>query len=158
MSLIAREHSDCKDEIIDFFHTILVLEGEDKTFLSFCVGDLAEIKDPNSKPIMRSLFDGGRIDEEIITWNCIEDIYQTWGDDLLACKEDPLKFFSPERLSYLKKISGKTPPENDGQDTASWLRPEKPAKKKIGRNDPCPCGSGKKYKKCCLTKALTAPK
>ncbi|MDE6852061.1 MAG: SEC-C domain-containing protein, partial [Lachnospiraceae bacterium] len=21
--------------------------------------------------------------------------------------------------------------------------------KKIGRNDPCPCGSGKKYKHCC---------
>ena len=21
--------------------------------------------------------------------------------------------------------------------------------KKVGRNDPCPCGSGKKYKKCC---------
>ncbi len=24
---------------------------------------------------------------------------------------------------------------------------------KVGRNDPCPCGSGKKYKKCCLGKA-----
>ena len=24
--------------------------------------------------------------------------------------------------------------------------------KKIGRNDPCPCGSGKKYKKCCMQK------
>ena len=23
---------------------------------------------------------------------------------------------------------------------------------KIGRNEPCPCGSGKKYKKCCLNK------
>ena len=23
---------------------------------------------------------------------------------------------------------------------------------KIGRNDPCPCGSGKKYKKCCANK------
>jgi preprotein translocase subunit SecA len=23
------------------------------------------------------------------------------------------------------------------------------AKKQVGRNDPCPCGSGKKYKKCC---------
>ncbi|HIP18649.1 MAG TPA: hypothetical protein EYG78_04860 [Sulfurovum sp.] len=23
---------------------------------------------------------------------------------------------------------------------------------KIGRNDPCPCGSGEKYKKCCLKK------
>ncbi|WP_369126216.1 SEC-C metal-binding domain-containing protein [Bacillus massiliigorillae] len=21
--------------------------------------------------------------------------------------------------------------------------------KKVGRNEPCPCGSGKKYKKCC---------
>ncbi|MBI2631967.1 SEC-C domain-containing protein [Candidatus Pacearchaeota archaeon] len=25
-------------------------------------------------------------------------------------------------------------------------------KEKIGRNDPCPRGSGKKYKKCCLEK------
>ncbi|WP_422361412.1 SEC-C metal-binding domain-containing protein [Reichenbachiella sp.] len=24
------------------------------------------------------------------------------------------------------------------------------AKKDPGRNDPCPCGSGEKYKKCCL--------
>ena len=23
---------------------------------------------------------------------------------------------------------------------------------KVGRNDPCPCGSGRKYKKCCLLK------
>jgi preprotein translocase subunit SecA len=27
--------------------------------------------------------------------------------------------------------------------------------KKVGRNDPCPCGSGKKYKKCCLEKEET---
>lgn len=26
--------------------------------------------------------------------------------------------------------------------------------KKIGRNDPCPCGSGKKYKQCCLNKVV----
>ena len=29
------------------------------------------------------------------------------------------------------------------------LEPTK-VKKKVGRNDPCPCGSGKKHKKCCL--------
>ncbi len=31
--------------------------------------------------------------------------------------------------------------------------PEQPyvnTQPKVGRNDPCPCGSGKKYKKCCL--------
>ncbi|MCL1481322.1 MAG: SEC-C domain-containing protein [Marinobacter sp.] len=26
--------------------------------------------------------------------------------------------------------------------------------KKFGRNKPCPCGSGKKYKKCCATTTL----
>jgi len=34
---------------------------------------------------------------------------------------------------------------------------QKNKKTKIGRNDPCPCGSGKKYKKCCLKKTK-APK
>ncbi|MCK4398142.1 MAG: SEC-C domain-containing protein [Methanophagales archaeon] len=28
-------------------------------------------------------------------------------------------------------------------------KPRSKSKVKIGRNDPCPCGSGKKYKKCC---------
>lgn len=30
--------------------------------------------------------------------------------------------------------------------------------KKIGRNDPCPCGSGKKYKVCCISKSQTLKK
>lgn len=37
-----------------------------------------------------------------------------------------------------------------GQD---WLKEPGPAVRpmpKVGRNQPCPCGSGKKYKKCCL--------
>lgn len=29
---------------------------------------------------------------------------------------------------------------------------ERAKRGKIGRNEPCPCGSGKKYKKCCLNK------
>ncbi|MCK4727443.1 MAG: SEC-C domain-containing protein, partial [Desulfobacterales bacterium] len=28
-------------------------------------------------------------------------------------------------------------------------QPVRRSKKKVGRNQPCPCGSGKKYKKCC---------
>ena len=27
-----------------------------------------------------------------------------------------------------------------------------PSRVKVGRNAPCPCGSGKKYKKCCIRK------
>ena len=39
----------------------------------------------------------------------------------------------------------------DINDLEILLNPpkQKRTEKKIGRNDPCPCGSGKKYKKCC---------
>ena len=33
--------------------------------------------------------------------------------------------------------------------TAASQREAVPVGKKVGRNDPCPCGSGKKYKRCC---------
>ncbi len=41
-------------------------------------------------------------------------------------------------------------PENIA-DLTRLLNPLKPAiaEKKVGRNEPCPCGSGKKYKNCC---------
>ncbi len=38
-------------------------------------------------------------------------------------------------------------------DSSTSLRPYSPTGSKIGRNDPCPCGSGKKYKKCGLINA-----
>ena len=38
----------------------------------------------------------------------------------------------------------------DISDLEKALNPPLPARsEKFGRNDPCPCGSGKKYKKCC---------
>ena len=35
---------------------------------------------------------------------------------------------------------------NDKEETSVKRRPKRV--QKIGRNDPCPCGSGKKYKQC----------
>jgi len=35
----------------------------------------------------------------------------------------------------------------DGEMVGATVRRESP---KVGRNDPCPCGSGKKFKKCCM--------
>ncbi|MDD5309763.1 MAG: SEC-C metal-binding domain-containing protein [Deltaproteobacteria bacterium] len=44
--------------------------------------------------------------------------------------------------------------EGRGGEVGSREAPAKPSTQKrdvpkVGRNDPCPCGSGKKYKKCC---------
>ena len=45
-----------------------------------------------------------------------------------------------ERKEVVKKVI-----TNDGKDTIKTSKKSN----KIGRNDPCPCGSGKKYKNCC---------
>ena len=45
-----------------------------------------------------------------------------------------------------EQVAKPTQTSSDGTDTANKTVRKG---KKIGRNDPCPCGSGKKYKKCC---------
>jgi preprotein translocase subunit SecA len=40
-----------------------------------------------------------------------------------------------------------------GSEAQTKLEPIRNLGPKVGRNDPCPCGSGKKYKQCCLRKA-----
>ncbi|MBS4021325.1 MAG: tetratricopeptide repeat protein [Dethiobacter sp.] len=44
-----------------------------------------------------------------------------------------------------------TPDDDDDEDEEEYYIPEtyRRPEPKVGRNDPCPCGSGKKYKKCC---------
>ena len=41
---------------------------------------------------------------------------------------------------------------SDVEEPAGWSEPIVNTGPRTGRNDPCPCGSGKKYKKCCLRK------
>lgn len=49
-------------------------------------------------------------------------------------------------ISEFKKVDGSWY-FYDGKTFGESVEREGP---KVGRNDPCPCGSGKKYKKCCL--------
>jgi len=66
-------------------------------------------------------------------------------------KPIPLEQQNPECYNVFKKIvDGETPFVYDrgvfiNKRTHIRMSP------KVGRNDQCPCGSGKKYKKCCLT-------
>ena len=43
-------------------------------------------------------------------------------------------------------------------DSVVKKQPVRKAATKVGPNDPCPCGSGKKYKKCCRAKDMAADK
>ncbi|MBI3252300.1 MAG: preprotein translocase subunit SecA [Candidatus Omnitrophica bacterium] len=68
----------------------------------------------------------------------------------VARKETPLQFLHPEAGSVLE--SSPVIPAQAGISLDSRIRgndtPAHGAGHKVGRNEPCPCGSGKKYKKC----------
>ena len=59
----------------------------------------------------------------------------------------PQEIFEKYEKPYLSPLP-KEPFEFKGSQEAKVYSFE--TRKKIGRNDPCPCGSGEKYKKCCL--------
>lgn len=63
-------------------------------------------------------------------------------------KQWALKGYSPSELSAVRKEGSVGPvamPARAGLADVISIE----TKKKVGRNDPCPCGSGKKFKKCC---------
>ena len=70
---------------------------------------------------------------------------------------NPWKFYSPDEIAartqrWVEEDAGKDEAIVYGtNDYDLYLdEPYVRAEAKVGRNDPCPCGSGKKYKKCCL--------
>jgi len=64
---------------------------------------------------------------------------------------EPWRFYTPEAIAARQARWAKEDMEERDDETLDDIPPpyirEAP---KVGRNDPCPCGSGKKYKKCCL--------
>ena len=53
----------------------------------------------------------------------------------------------PQMQQVVKKEDMST-----NQDATAVKKPSRRNNDKVGRNDPCPCGSGKKYKQCCVNK------
>lgn len=85
-------------------------------------------------------------EKEIIqALNLITDLYnhtRLWANNGFT----PAELFELEK-PYLKPL----PKEEFGKDLLN--QPFNRSVKRVRRNDPCPCGSGKKYKKCCLLDA-----
>jgi uncharacterized protein len=75
-----------------------------------------------------------------------EMLSETWDDELIEMAQFVC-------LGQLRSITRNLQDYSKAYDKRVFGmgNPIKPVKKKnkIGRNDPCPCGSGKKYKKCC---------
>ena len=103
--------------------------------------------------VVEGLMRQGLIDPAFMTsahfWQDLRDAQQNprtvdgpvWGG--LMPMTDP--------LAALLELSGEG--DDTGYQPAAEQDPVRNPLRHVGRNDPCPCGSGRKYKKCCLQAA-----
>ena len=85
-----------------------------------------------------------------------EEGYQMFEAMIQAIREETVRRLflvqlKPQQEVRRQKVA-KEVGTNSASDKTVKQQPVRNKEKKIGPNDPCPCGSGKKYKKCCMQK------
>lgn len=136
---------------------------------------LMELRDSESQPQVLALFDAGLIEEFVfggrddylaafkpgsdppLSANYACDIYATYErlhqETIEQEEREALAPTDRDRLGLRSSLPGAASYEAARSHVQASTQQEvgRPAGApvKVGRNDPCPCGSGKKYKKCC---------
>jgi hypothetical protein len=154
-SYIVRDGHISRKEMTDYFrHVISGLAPDDVAGASVLVDVIVDEHIIDLIPQVRSFYDRDLID---IFFN---GHYDSFLNDIFNYTYNPSKKLHIDDVVAELEHWACYAPENPPKPVKPKPVQEKTAaagtgKKKIGRNDPCPCGSGKKYKKCCLPKGLT---
>ena len=151
-------------------------ELEDGWGVTLIVSELGELNPLEAQDEIKALFARDLVDESMIDWSCFEKYllhpdqpgvcpaFEHWRPSAIADTVDELRgwhCFSEEyRQAKATPPARRLDPPEQGTTQFHALRSFEPAEPfagtyrqeapRVGRNDPCPCGSGKKYKKCCL--------
>lgn len=135
--MISQEHPEIKSRSVEVLKKAVLDEG-DESARSILADTLAEFKDKDTLPFLEDLFKKEMIDTAYIDYETVLDIYAGKFDHLQRfAPRDPLGIFIPRPDNFYRKNN---PLPKSVECHAG----------KVGRNDPCPCGSGRKFKKCCL--------
>jgi len=157
MVTLLREGVLQRCDVVDYFRQLMQQATEDDyTFNSFLVSRCCDMHPAELQEDIRRLYEADLVEEFVVRWEDVEE----------ACERMPLESFRPyteERFGFIhstfdelsrfprfrdpteRKSSRATKKHHQSVTTIQNQKAEK-----IGRNDPCPCGSGKKHKKCCL--------
>ena len=155
---IALHYPDKRDAVLQIFDRILkdissasdYYERFNPSFNAFIVASIIDLGLVDYLPTIKEMDSNGLIDRTIV--GTIEDIENDLTNKrsisvskikIMDIKEMYKHFFAIFGASAFDMIDKKLSHNLDLQHSA--IRENK----KINRNDPCPCGSGKKFKKCC---------
>ncbi len=159
--LIAQLHPAERLVIEDYFRTFRqrcpkiptdVLTGWMDAIAALGLEDLSET--------VREAFDQGLIPKEYCDFgHFLEDLEATLKEDVSPANRRYQKALITNAIDELSKwhcytdeflAQQKTRKVDNALRVAPWTEALTKTPDKLGRNDPCPCGSGKKFKKCCL--------
>jgi hypothetical protein len=97
---------------------------------------------PQDRPQLEALADQQPHRDRIFGRTDIARVYAgERSEPLWHRMRDPWSFYTPERAAERQRVL-----DEEEEPIEPFVR----SAPKVGRNDPCPCGSGRKYKKCCL--------
>lgn len=151
-----------REQVVAYVRTLLARIPADATydpFYPWLALAAAELREPSLRTEIDNLFDRGLTErpDQVCAICSKDDVASIYARGAVTVRRDILQ------ESYFENIVDricrwywfqKPDPVRDTAERAldafdhdlPYLRSEA----KVGRNEPCPCGSGKKYKKCCL--------
>jgi hypothetical protein len=146
--------------------------------IGYLIEDLADLADPLARDLIQRAFEEGLVDRSFIDEESVDELYEHMDDQapedrdwLTSYREDYKKHLAEESTSsslidVLPEPRAPQPVRAHRPEYADAAPDEPPLLPvttpirnivpKLGRNDPCWCGSGKKYKKCHLGKDTLA--
>jgi tetratricopeptide (TPR) repeat protein len=134
----------------------------DSEFNSFAISDAIDCKLSELQPLVKELFDKGIVSHSLMgNYNEVEKYFDNSikhhrHNYIFYNIFDYYNYIVTNWYGYTEDDESLETPKIQTAFNAKTLPPELQQifREKTGRNDPCPCGSGKKYKKCCWEKEL----
>lgn len=154
-----------KSEVVGFVGDLLdaiPADAEPNSWYGWLALAAAELQAPELRQRIDALFDRGLTQSNdsifgigVVDKADVEEIYADRPQKLAAAILSDSFFESfVDRVCRWYWFQKPRPPERDAAarsyDAVAYDLPYVRTEAKVGRNDPCPCGSGQKYKKCCL--------
>jgi hypothetical protein len=136
---IGKRHGKLRKPVIErLVYCLKHAPEHDPGLKGLIVLELVSLRAVDAMPAIRAAFAADQVD-----WTVSGDLEDVeLGMGLRTQRDTP----RPDYQQVMDDDDEFEDDEDDGSLVEQVIRTEP----KIGRNDPCPCGSGKKYKKCCM--------